>query len=88
MAAMARATRIGIALWVLAACALAVSLLAPEDEPEGWFSYVPLSSEEIRPSNGSGHPALDPTLWLGISIGLAVAGAVVTVAGRSRGPEA
>jgi heme/copper-type cytochrome/quinol oxidase subunit 1 len=86
---MARATRIGIALWVLAAAALAVSLLAPEDEPEGWFSYVPLSSEdEFRPSNGSGHPALDPTLWLGIAIGLAVAGAVVLAFSRRRGSGA
>ena len=86
---MARATRIGIALWSLAAAALAVSLLAPGDEPEGWFSYVPLSSEdEFRPGNGTGHPALDPTLWLGIAIGLAVAGAVVVALGRRRGSEA
>ena len=78
---MARATRIGVALWALAAAALAVSLLAPEPEEEGWFSYVPLSSrEELAPSNG--HPALDPALWLGVAIGLTVAGAIVLVLGR------
>ena len=84
---MAHATRIAIVLWVLAAGALAGSLLAPEREPEGWFSYVPLSSEEIRTSNGTGHPALDPTLWLGISIGLATAGLLVLVLAHGRRPS-
>ena len=84
---MARSTGIGMALWVLAAAALAVALLVPDPEPAGWFSYVPLSeSDDIRvtPENGPG--LLDPTLWQGIAVGLAVAGAVVTLAGRSRGP--
>ena len=84
---MARATRIGVTLWVLAAAALAVSLLVPDPEPAGWFSYVPLSeSDDIRVTTGDRHGLLDPTLWQGIAVGLAVAAAVVTLAGRSRGP--
>ena len=87
---MARSERIGIALWVLAAAALAVSLLAPEQpEAAGWFSYVPLSdSDDIRVTTEDRHGLLDPTLWHGIAVGLAVAAAVVTVSGRSRGPGA
>ena len=82
---MARATRIGIALWVLAAGALAVSLLEPgKPEPQGWFSYVPLQVEDIPPADRDGPAALDPALWLGIAIGLAFAGAVVLVLGRRR----
>ena len=84
---MARSTRIGMALWVLAAAALAVALLVPDPEPAGWFSYVPLSeSDDIRVTPENRHGLLDPTLWQGIAVGLAVAGAVVTLAGRSRGP--
>ena len=84
---MARATRIGVALWVLAAAALAVSLLVPDPEPAGWFSYVPLSeSDDIRVTTEDRHGLLDPTLWQGIAAGLAVAGAVVTVSGRRVAP--
>ena len=83
---MAHATRIAIVLWVLAAGALAVALLVPDPEPAGWFSYVPLSeSDDIRATPEDRHGLLDPTLWQGIAVGLAVAGAVVTLAGRSRG---
>ena len=85
---MARATRIGIALWVLALGALAVSLLEPgKPEPEGWFSYVPLQLEDHPPADLEGPAALDPALWLGIAIGLAFAGAVVLFFGPRRRPN-
>lgn len=83
---MARGTRIGIGLWVLAAAALAVSLIQPgEPEPEGWFSYVPLDVDSLPPADLDGPAALDPALWLGIAIGLAFAGAVVLLVGRRVG---
>ncbi len=80
---MARATHLGIGLWVLAAAALAVSLLEPgKPDPEGWFSYVPLDVDSLPPADLDGPAALDPQLWLGIAIGLAFAGAVVLLLGR------
>jgi len=57
VAAVARIRRIVISLWVLAAAALAVSLLATErPEDRGWFSYVSLSEGTpyaLRPAPGS-----------------------------------
>jgi len=74
-----------MAVWVLAAGALAVSLLEPDKpEPQGWFSYVPLDVDDLPPADLDGPAALDPALWLGIAIGLAFSGAVVLALGRRR----
>ena len=84
---MRRGVATGIGLWILAAVALAVALgnrrqAFTESGGEGWTSYAPLS--EIDRIEGM--QTFDPVLWLGMAIGLAVAGAVVLALGlRARG---
>lgn len=78
-----------IVLEALALVALGVSLLNRSQEtivgayPGGWTSYAPLSDSTYDAYDGVG--ALDPVLWLGAAIALAVAGVVVLALSRRRG---
>ena len=81
---MRRAVITGLGLWALAAVALAVALVNRTERigelgGEGWTSYAPLSDVSIDRFDGL--RAFDPVLWLGLAIGLALAGAIVLAFG-------